>query len=74
MGRERGKVVTFKRTFGFIQRETGGADLFVHFTAIECDEDGRGFRTLVPGDQVTYEVGTDNAGRPRAASVRVDVS
>ena len=38
--------------FGFIEPEGGGADVFVHFSAIhmEC------FRTLKQGTRVTYEL------------------
>ena len=37
--------------FGFISQENG-EDVFVHHTAIEMD----GFRTLMEGDKVTFEV------------------
>lgn len=38
--------------FGFIAPADGGADVFVHFSAIE----GSGFRTLAEGQTVTYDV------------------
>lgn len=38
--------------FGFISQESGGPDVFVHFSAIE----GSGFKTLVEGQRVTFEV------------------
>ena len=38
--------------FGFIAPADGGADVFVHFSAIE----GGGFRTLAEGQSVTYDV------------------
>ena len=38
--------------FGFIEPEGGGSDVFAHFSAIEMD----GFRTLRPGERVSYEV------------------
>jgi CspA family cold shock protein len=38
--------------FGFIQGETGGADIFVHHTAIVAE----GFRTLNQGERVNFEV------------------
>ena len=38
--------------FGFIEPEGGGPDVFAHFSTIEMD----GFRTLRPGDRVSYEV------------------
>jgi CspA family cold shock protein len=38
--------------FGFIAPEDGGADVFVHYTAI----DAKGFRSLQEGQRVQYEV------------------
>ena len=38
--------------FGFISQDDGGADVFVHFSAIQ----GSGFRTLAEGQAVTFEV------------------
>ena len=38
--------------FGFIALSDGSADVFVHFSAIE----GSGFKTLVEGQTVEFEV------------------
>jgi CspA family cold shock protein len=38
--------------FGFISQENGGADVFVHFRAIASD----GFKTLIEGQKVSFEV------------------
>jgi cold shock protein len=38
--------------FGFIAPEDGGADVFVHYSAI----DSQGFRSLQEGQRVSYEV------------------
>jgi len=38
--------------FGFIEQQDGSPDVFVHFSAITGD----GFKSLVEGDRVTYNV------------------
>lgn len=38
--------------FGFIEPESGGADVFAHFSAIQMD----GFRTLRQGGKVSFEL------------------
>ncbi len=38
--------------FGFISQDDGGADVFVHFNAIQ----GSGFKTLSEGQPVSFEV------------------
>ena len=55
----RGTVKWFneKKGFGFIQQE-GGADVFVHFSAIQGD----GFKTLAEGQAVEFEVIQDAKG------------
>ncbi len=51
--------------FGFIAPNDGGADVFVHHSAI----DARGFRSLNEGQQVSYEV-TQGPKGPQASGVR----
>lgn len=48
-----GKVKWFneKKGYGFIEKDEGG-DVFVHFSAIT----GSGFRTLMEGQKVDFEV------------------
>jgi len=60
-----GRVKWFNNTkgYGFIGRD-GGADVFVHFTAIE----GEGFRSLQEGDLVEFEIVQGQKG-PQAANV-----
>jgi len=66
MATVRGTVKWFNESkgFGFIAKEDGG-DVFVHFSEIE----GEGFKTLVEGDAVEFEV-TDSPKGPKAAHVR----
>ncbi len=51
---ENGKVKWFndKKGFGFIEPVGGGEDIFVHHTSILSE----GFRTLVEGEDVQYEI------------------
>ncbi|MFZ5880232.1 MAG: cold-shock protein [Chloroflexota bacterium] len=51
--------------YGFIARE-GGADVFVHFSAIQ----GSGFRSLQEGQKVEFTVEKGPKG-PQAANVTV---
>lgn len=51
--------------FGFIERE-GGADVFVHFSAIQGD----GFRNLQEGQKVEFTVEAGPKG-PQATNVTV---
>ena len=55
-----------KKGFGFITPDEGGDDCFVHHTAIE----GEGFKTLMEGDAVEFEVGKDDQGRLKALKVK----
>lgn len=62
-----GKVKWFNsaKGYGFIQRE-GASDLFVHFSGIR----GEGFKTLVEGTLVEYDVIRSERGE-QAANVVV---
>lgn len=51
--------------FGFLSQDDGGADVFVHFSAIKAE----GFKTLTEGQKVTFEV-EDGAKGPQATSVQ----
>jgi CspA family cold shock protein len=50
--------------YGFIAQDDGGKDVFVHFSAIQ----GSGFKTLVEGDKVSFEV-EQGAKGPQARNV-----
>ncbi len=52
--------------FGFIQPETGGADVFVHISAVEK----AGLRSLNEGQKVSYELVTDK-GKTSAGNLQV---
>lgn len=55
-----------EKGYGFIEREDGQGDVFVHFSAINAE----GYRTLEEGQRVTFEVVQDGKG-PRAENVTV---
>lgn len=60
-----GEVKWFNNTkgYGFIRKEDG-SDIFVHFSAIQCD----GYKTLEQGQRVSFEVGSGPKG-PQAEKV-----
>lgn len=55
-----------KRGIGFIERDNGEKDLFVHWSNIEMD----GFKTLKPGQPVSFEIGENHKG-PQAVMVKI---
>ena len=67
MGSINGKVKWFneKKGYGFLE-QPGGPDVFVHFSAIT----GTGFKTLAPGQLVSFDVREGTKG-PEAANVQV---
>ena len=54
-----------EKGFGFITVDGGGADVFVHFSAIEAS----GYRSLEENQRVEFEIGQGPKG-PQAESVR----
>jgi CspA family cold shock protein len=55
-----------EKGFGFIAVDGGGADVFVHFSAI----DASGYRTLEENQRVEFEI-TQGPKGPQADKVRV---
>ncbi|HIV57185.1 MAG TPA: cold-shock protein [Candidatus Stackebrandtia faecavium] len=54
-----------EKGYGFIAVD-GGADVFVHFSAIQAD----GYRSLDDGQRVEFDVAQGNKG-PQAENVRI---
>jgi CspA family cold shock protein len=64
-----GTVKWFNATkgFGFIQPDDGGADAFVHISAVER----AGMRELVEGQKLTYDLERDKrSGKMSACNLR----
>jgi CspA family cold shock protein len=58
--REQGSVKWFdnKKGFGFVARDSGKSDIFVHFKSIKGD----GFKSLTEGQKVSFEVAEGRKG------------
>ena len=61
-----GTVKWFNATkgFGFIQPDNGGADAFVHISAVER----AGMREIVEGQKISYELERDNKSGKMSAT------
>lgn len=61
-----GKVKWFnnQKGYGFITRDDGSGDVFVHYSAVQ----GNGFKSLAEGDPVEFEVIESDKG-PKASNV-----
>lgn len=61
-----GKVKWFnaEKGYGFIERDDGQGDVFVHFSAIQQE----GFKALQEGESVEFEIVSGDRG-PQAANV-----
>ncbi len=67
-GYQRGVVKKSLDSYGFIQPESGGKDVFVHFSAL-----APGLKTLLPGQRVIYKPGPGKKpGQMQAIEVRLE--
>lgn len=63
-----GKVKWFNESkgFGFIERNDGSGDVFVHYSAIQ----GTAFKTLMEGQSVSFDIVPGSKG-PAAGNVKL---
>jgi len=59
------KFFNTDRGYGFITNESGGADAFVHITAVEQ----AGLGTIREGQKLSYELETGNNGKTSAVNL-----
>jgi CspA family cold shock protein len=64
-----GKVKWFNPTrgYGFIKPNGGGADVFVHISAVEK----AGYTNLVEGARISYDLVTGRSGKSSAENLRL---
>ena len=60
------KWFSAEKGYGFIAQDGGGADVFVHYSAIQSD----GYKSLEEAQRVEFEV-TQGPKSPQAESVHV---
>jgi cold shock protein len=65
MAQGTGKWFNAEKGFGFIAQDDGGADVFVHFSAIQTS----GYRSLDENQRVEFEITQGQKG-PQAENVR----
>ncbi len=57
-----------QKGFGFIQPDNGGADVFVHISAVEQ----AGLSTLNDGQKVSFDLEAGRQGKTSAVSLKID--
>jgi cold shock protein len=67
-----GKVVWFtsKLGYGFASWQIDGVqqrEIFIHFSDIECE----GFKTLLKDQSISFNIGINKRGQPKAINVKV---
>jgi len=60
------KFFNYDRGYGFISNEAGGADAFVHISAVET----AGLPGLNKDQRVSYDIETDRAGKTSAVNLK----
>ena len=60
------KWFNIQKGFGFIQPDNGGADAFVHISAVER----AGMSTLNKEQRISYELETDQRGKTSAVNLQ----
>ena len=60
------KFFNYDRGYGFISNEAGGADAFVHISAVEA----AGLPGLNKDQRVSYEIESDRAGKASAVNLK----
>lgn len=65
---EKGKLIRWidEKGFGFIKPDTGGADIFIHISALKSMS-----RSPVVGDIIYYETSLDDKGKLRAINAKI---
>jgi CspA family cold shock protein len=69
MSKQRGTVKWFndQKGYGFITPESGGKDLFVHYSSLE----GEGYKSLAEGQTVEFNIGQGPKGEHASEVVKV---
>jgi CspA family cold shock protein len=62
-----GTVIWFSKGMGFIKQDDYEVDMFVHYSDITME----GYKTLSKGQLVSYQVGINRRGQPKAINVMV---
>lgn len=68
MARATVKWFNDKKGFGFLVDPEIDGDIFVHYSVIQIN----GFKTLTTGDEVEYELYSDNKGHKARNVVRIE--
>ena len=65
---EKGKVKWFSNVkgYGFLEKEGGGQDIFVHYSSIQ----GEGYKKLEEGEEVTFDIVQGERGLQAANVIR----